>query len=230
MKHCKLCDQTKPHTAFSKNKRYADGLWCYCKECDNKRMAERRAANPERARAIMRKSVEKNRDAINARKRARRAANPEATKAQRKADYAKYREKELASMRAWKDANREHMRAQQAAKYWADPETARRKMLDYRRENPALARLWRMNRIASQKNALPAWADQATIQRAYEAADLLMQVTGDWYEVDHIVPLRGAIKRQHVVCGLHVDYNLQVIPRSENRSKSNVVWPDMPGN
>lgn len=229
MKHCNRCDQTKPLSDFGAYRRAADGLFSYCKQCNRERMAAQRAANPDHAKAIARKSVEKRRDLINARKREKRAANPEQTKAQRKADYAKYRERELATMREWKGANRERMRAQQYARYWADPEAARTKMLEYRRANPHAARDWRMGRLAAGRNALPKWADRDLIKQAYVAADLLMQVTGDWYEVDHIVPLRGAISRKQVVCGLHVEYNLQVIPRAENRAKSNVIWPDMPG-
>lgn len=47
--------------------------------------------------------------------------------------------------------------------------------------------------------------------------------TGIEWQVDHIVPLQSEF-----VCGLHNEFNLRVISQSENSSKKNRYWPDMP--
>lgn len=93
----------------------------------------------------------------------------------------------------------------------------------WRNANPDLLRHRYAHRRAAKVTATPKWADADKIREFYETADGLGMCTGDWYEVDHIVPLKSDI-----VCGLHCEANLQVLPRPENRSKSNRYWPDMP--
>lgn len=90
------------------------------------------------------------------------------------------------------------------------------------KENPEKLRAKDMKRKAAKLQAIPKWADAEKIEEFYFAADFLGQVTGDWYHVDHIVPLQSKL-----VCGLHTEQNLQVLPASDNLRKSNRHWPDM---
>lgn len=92
-----------------------------------------------------------------------------------------------------------------------------------RRSNPAKFSARAMHRVAMKKQATPAWADTAAILVVYERAAQMKASTGENFHVDHIVPLQS-----HLVCGLHVHWNLQILPALENISKGNRVWPDMP--
>jgi hypothetical protein len=73
------------------------------------------------------------------------------------------------------------------------------------------------------RKATPAWANQAKIAALYEEAQTLSGMMGEPCHVDHIVPLKSKI-----VCGLHCEANLQILPGLENMKKGNRVWPDMP--
>jgi hypothetical protein len=69
--------------------------------------------------------------------------------------------------------------------------------------------------------AKPAWLTEEhefMLEEIYELRDLRSKLTGVVHHVDHIVPLRG-----QNCCGLHVPWNLQVIPALDNLSKSNRI-------
>jgi hypothetical protein len=74
-------------------------------------------------------------------------------------------------------------------------------------------------RRARKISATPKWLttdDFKLMEIEYALSKWCSSVMGEQYEVDHIVPLQGKN-----VCGLHVPWNLQVLPKRLNRLKSN---------
>lgn len=67
---------------------------------------------------------------------------------------------------------------------------------------------------------MPPWADEKAIKSIYEKCDKLTRNTGIKHEVDHIYPLQSKY-----MCGLHVETNLQILTKEENRAKGNRTWP-----
>jgi len=71
--------------------------------------------------------------------------------------------------------------------------------------------------------AWPEWcAKHPGFSKIYREAKRRRKVGQDVH-VDHIVPIVSPI-----VCGLHVPWNLEIIPAKTNMSKSNHYWPGHP--
>lgn len=193
----------------------------------------RRAANPEPHRERVRKY---------------REAHPDRVKANTARQYRKDRKRAIARASEWKRANAEKVRVQQkewraknkdkvratnVAQY-AKADKAKRLLKGRAWQNAnrekvrASVRKWNRSNAhwatcrAAKLNATPKWADRKAVLAAYLEARRLTKETGVQHHVDHIVPLKSPI-----VCGLHVEHNLQVIPGVENSRKGNRHWPDM---
>lgn len=83
----------------------------------------------------------------------------------------------------------------------------------YRINNRPLHAAKEARRRFTKNNATPSWLteeDYHNIQKIYDYANSL------GYHVDHIIPLKN-----NSVCGLHVPWNLQAIPATENLKKYN---------
>ena len=73
-----------------------------------------------------------------------------------------------------------------------------------------------VERRKRRDKSMPPWADRKAIQNIYIEARRLTAETGIKYEVDHIIP-----SNHPLVCGLHVEFNLQILTEFENISKNN---------
>ena len=85
-------------------------------------------------------------------------------------------------------------------------------------QRPAQRNFWTANYRSAKDKRMPPWlndAEQFELECVYTYCAALRQVGLD-YHVDHVIPLRG-----QRVSGLHVPWNLQVIPGRENTSKGN---------
>lgn len=62
----------------------------------------------------------------------------------------------------------------------------------------------------------PKWADTEKMKWFYTERDRLNRETGQTYHVDHIIPIK-----HKEVCGLNVEFNLQLLTDRDNMMKSN---------
>lgn len=208
MKTCTKCKAEKPTAEFSKNAYKKSGLRSQCKKCDAANSAVTRAANPW---------AEKARTAAWAK------ANPERIKAAGVARYAANSEKLNAGSKAWYAANSEKSKATSVMWAKANPEKAKTYATRWRKANLIWGRATSAMRRASRLQATPLWADEGFIGLWYKGAQVMAQLTGEAYSIDHIVPLKS-----ESVCGLHAHTNMQILTQVENAQKGNRHWPGMP--
>ena len=127
---------------------------------------------------------------------------------ERKARYAKNRESLLATERETRLLH---------------PERFKVKGQKYRAKYPGKNREKSRRYEAYRGLAAPKWRNSFFIVEIYDLAVKRSNLSGFSWHVDHIVPLKSDL-----VCGLHTEMNLRVIPARENLQKSNKHWPDMP--
>lgn len=116
-------------------------------------------------------------------------------------------------------------RAAERNKIWCQSNVARvrENQKAWRAANPG--RIGEKNAVRGRKctKLAPLWRNRFFIDEIYRLAKLRTKLTGVEWQVDHIVPLKSK-----TVSGLHVEFNLRVIPKKANLSKGNRYWPDMP--
>ena len=120
--------------------------------------------------------------------------------------YAKYKDAELSRSKQYYQDNIEERRAKQ--RHWS-------------KTNRGIANALSKRYKLKKANATPLWLTPEQLynmQCTYKVAAQLSETSSQKWHVDHIVPIRGKD-----VCGLHVPWNLQVLPAKMNMQKGNRI-------
>lgn len=112
------------------------------------------------------------------------------------------------SKKIWLDNNRDHHNA---------------KNREWEKNNKGYARHKCAKRRANRKSATPSWANLEEIRAIYQEAKELEQQDGIPRVVHHIIPLKGRNNnRKHIVSGLHIASNLQIMIQEEHEKLDHV--------
>lgn len=208
---CTGCGIDKPFEMFHKNVNGKYGLSPRCKTCTSEQGKQRLLENPDKNKLQCKNWSGRQSPEYKAKQAAYRKANKEARK-----EYAKKHYLE----------NKERLNEISRENYLDNKDRYRKTAKLWRVANRSRANALAMKYHASKLSATPDWLSKEQISEIndlYAMVQMFKLYTGTEYHVDHIVPLQG-----ETVCGLHVPWNLQLLPWDENISKGNRHWPDMP--
>jgi hypothetical protein len=231
-------------------KRYATGLQCprghvaerytstgQCSACQAEHRRSAAKKNPDIYRARALEWYYRNRESATERSRRAYHANKEKWQSTSRRWKENNQTAVLDYSRAYYQQNSEQIKLKSRRhKLASAPYVKEKRSQHYERNKDkelAQARLWRLSnrdrmnyhnalRRAAKLQATPKWADRSAIAAIYRQARELKRELGEEWHVDHIVPLQSP-----VVCGLHCEANLQLLPGAENMKKGNRYWPDM---
>jgi hypothetical protein len=125
----------------------------------------------------------------------------------------------------YREGNRERERIRNRKYGQENSNIVKDRVKRWRKDNPGKERALKKMRETKKLQACPPWAQTRAIRKEmvahYLHAEWLELVTGESFQVDHIVPLRSDF-----VCGLHVPANLMVLSAKDNQSKNAYWWPE----
>lgn len=107
--------------------------------------------------------------------------------------------------------------------YRRNAKKKRRQTSEWKRRNPdARCAMNAVYRARKRNQTIKLTTEQnAAIREYYRRAKKLTKATGISHHVDHMVPLNHPL-----VCGLHVPWNMQILPDKLNVKKSNTLTLD----
>jgi hypothetical protein len=213
-KVCGTCKEEKSSSEFNKRIDTPTGLRFDCKECQSLDRHENYEKNKDRVIERTGKYRLQHKEDYARWKRERRSRDLEGHLEKERL----YREENKDYINAysdrWRQENPEKVKASRKKYYYNNLEKLREKRRKWASENKDKVCYYASKRRAKVKNASPVWADQDTIRSFYKEAQYFEE------SVDHIIPLSHPL-----VCGLHVEFNLQTMPLRDNIIKNNDFEP-----
>jgi hypothetical protein len=205
-KKCSCCGLEKPLDAYHPVKKGSDKLRAKCKECLFMENKQWRKNNHGKYKKGATRYYEENKEHLLASRKEWATVNQERVKQVRAEYYQNNKETIKTRAAAWAQENRQR------------DYTNKRK---YTVKNKPKYAGYAAKRRSVKLQATPTWLSSdhyKQMETEYQLAAWCSEVMGLPYEVDHIVPLQGK-----TVCGLHVPWNLRVIPEKDNRRKGNKI-------
>ena len=135
--------------------------------------------------------------------------NKDLIKLRLKSSYKKFRKQRLKKVKENYKINREKILKYRKGYYQKNSEHIKLYVRNWRKTNKKITNSYKAKRKLMQKNAIPKWANLKKIKEIYAKCP-------DGYHVDHIIPINSK-----VVCGLHVENNLQYLTAFDNIRKKN---------
>lgn len=141
---------------------------------------------------------------------------PEKYKEASRKNYIDNKDRYLSAAKTWSEKNKEKRSDISRQYVLKNPKQRYETSKKHRLNNPGMYAAHFKLRQQRKNMALSGWANLVAMEAIYIECARITKETGIKHHVDHFYPLKSDI-----VCGLHNEFNLRIIPAKDNLSKGN---------